>query len=266
MIVFFIEESNKFKFFKKIEVKEDKIYINKKIDKINKNIVHNILKILKNNNCRNVVISKNLKKSQLLLNCMYSNNINIIQGKMLSKIMVEDLITNICDKNKINLKDCKIAFSLNYAENYILNAIENLSKKFKTISIVTNNIQQFEQFKGKLYNEYGVILTLSNNKKKALLRSNIIVNVDFPDEVLNKYYIYDNAIIINLEEYVNIHKKRFSGKIINDYNILLKENSNIAIELQKVEYKKYDLKDLAELFVIKYPREAENIVVDKLFI
>ena len=90
--------------------------------------------------------------------------------------------------------------------------------------------------------------------------------MDFPDEVLNKYYIYDNAIIINLEEFVNIHKKRFSGKIINDYNILLKENSNIAIELQKVEYKKYDLKDLAELFVIKYPREAENIVVDKLFI
>ena len=47
MVVFFIEESNKFKFFKRIEVDEDKIYINKKIDKINKNIVHNILKILK---------------------------------------------------------------------------------------------------------------------------------------------------------------------------------------------------------------------------
>ena len=150
---------------------------------------------------------------------------------------------------------------MNYAENYILNEIENLSRKFKTISIVTNNIQKFEQFKDKLYNEFGIILTLSNNKKKALLKSNIIVNVDFPDEVLNKYYIYDNAMIINLEEYVNIHKKRFSGKIINDYNILLKENSNIAIELQKNKYEKYDLKDLAELFVIKYPEESKNICI-----
>lgn len=266
MVVFFIEESNKFKFFKRIEVEEDKIYINKKIDKINNNIVLNILKILNNNCCKNVVISKNLKKNELFLNCMYSNNTNLIQGKTLFKIMIEDLIDNICKKYNINSKDCKIAFSLNYAENNILKAIENLSKQFKTISIVTNNIMQFEQFKEKLYNEYGIILTLSNNKKKALLKSDIIVNVDFPEEILNKYQICDNAIIINLEEPVNIHKKRFLGKIINDYEISLKQNTNIAIELEKDIYNKFDLKDLAELFVMKYPEESKNILIDKYYI
>ena len=50
MVVFFIEESNRFKVFKKIEVEQDKILLNRKIEKINKKSINNIFKILYYNN------------------------------------------------------------------------------------------------------------------------------------------------------------------------------------------------------------------------
>ncbi len=261
MVVFFIEESNKFKFFKKFDIEKDKIILNRKTEKINDRLMYNVLRILKNNNCRNIIISKELKNNKKFLNYMYSNNIKIIQGKMLFKLLIEDFINKICKAIEINSKECRIAFTINYMDYNIIQVIENLSKEFKMISIVTNNLSLFKELKEKLYNESGFIISLTNNKRKALLRCNMIVNVDFPEEILNKYQIYDNAIIINLEEPVNIHKKRFSGKIINDYKILLKENSNIASELQKDKYDKYDLKDLAELFVMKYPEEIKNLII-----
>ena len=233
MVVFFIEESDRFKFLKKIDIEEDKILLNRRIEKINEKLMYNILKILNNHNASNIIVSRQLKKNKEFLNYMYSNNINIIGGKKLFKILIEDVINNICKKYRINPQECKIAYTINYQELNTIKTIENLSKKFKSISIVTNNINLFKDFKEKLYNESGFILTLTNNKRKALLKSNLIINVDFPEEVLNRYAIYDNSIIVNLEDSINIHKKRFAGKIINDYEISLKQNTNIAIEFIK---------------------------------
>ena len=48
MVVFFIEESNKNKIFKHIEVIKDKIIINKKVEKINKKDINKINIILNN--------------------------------------------------------------------------------------------------------------------------------------------------------------------------------------------------------------------------
>ena len=261
MIVFFIKESDKFKFLKKFDVKEDKILLNRKIEKINEKLMNNVIQILNYNNCRNIIVSKQLKGNKKFLNYMYSNNINVINGKNLFKFLIEDLINNICKKYRINSQECKIAFTLNYKELNIIKAIENLSKKFKAIIIVTNNISLFKELKEKLYNDNGFILTLTNNKRKSLLNANLIVNIDFPEEILNRYAIYDKSIIVNLEDSINIHKKRFIGKIINDYEISLKKNTDIAIELEKDEYNKFDIKDLAELFVIKYPEELKNLII-----
>lgn len=87
------------------------------------------------------------------------------------------------------------------------------------------------------------------------------MNVDFSEELINKYVINDNSILVNLEENVRIKKKRFNGKIINDYNIKLKNSSNIANFLEKEEYEKYDLKDLTEIYVMNNPKEIQDIII-----
>lgn len=70
-----------------------------------------------------------------------------------------------------------------------------------------------------LYNEFGIVLSVTNNKKKSLLKSEIIINMDFVEESINKYKIYDNAIIVNISDKINIQSKRFNGININYYKI-----------------------------------------------
>lgn len=261
MVVFFVEESNKNKIFKHIEVNEDKIIINKKVEKISKKDITKIYTILKNKKCEKVLISKKLKNNDILKKLIYSNNISIVNGKILYKMLLEKIIEASCKNNDINTKECQIAFMVNYLDSNVTKLIKNVSKTFKSIIIVTNNFNSFKQLKENLYNNEGIIITITNNKRKALLKSGLIVNYDFPEEIINKYSIYDNSVIINTEEPINIHKKRFNGKIINDYNIVLKKNSDIEIELKKEKYKKYDIKDLTEVFIMQYPEEICNVIV-----
>ena len=47
--------------------------------------------------------------------------------------------------------------------------------------------------------------------KKSLVKTPIILNLDFNMQVLNKYKINENAIIINVEGDMKIRSKRFSG-------------------------------------------------------
>ena len=89
----------------------------------------------------------------------------------------------------------------------------------------------------------------------------IINGINFPKEILNKYTIKDNSIIVNLDEKVKINKKRFCGKIINDFNINLNPDSEIANAIQKDEYKDFDIKDLAECYLMNNLDEIKNVKV-----
>mgnify|MGYP000106963213 CR=1 FL=1 len=67
--------------------------------------------------------------------------------------------------------------------------------------------------------ENGIMITISNNKKKSLMKSKIILNIDFPNELINKYMIKDDAIIINVPGKAKINRKRFNGLMVNNYEI-----------------------------------------------
>ena len=63
------------------------------------------------------------------------------------------------------------------------------------------------------------MLNITNNKKKSLLKSEIIINLDFVEENINKYKIYNNAIIINISDKIAIQSKRFNGINVSYYKI-----------------------------------------------
>ena len=159
------------------------------------------------------------------------------------------------------MQESCIGIAVNNANNYSINSIINLSKKFKTLNIVTNNINYFKVLKEKLWEENGIIITLTNNRKKALAKANIILNFDFPSDVINEYIIFDESILINLEECIKIRKKRFCGKVINDYNIETSKNTEISEFLSKNEYKNFSKKDLAEVYIINNPAEIQNVKI-----
>ena len=107
------------------------------------------------------------------------------------------------------------------------------------------------------------MITVTNNKKKSLSKSKIILNVDFPTELINKYNINDEAIIINLRGNVKINKKRFNGININDYEIEYEDK-------ECFDYDKKNKYKIAEIYEAKIYKKApiknimENLEKDKV--
>lgn len=267
MYIFFIENSDRTnllkKIFKKIEIKEDVIVINSKLAKFKQkiNISKRIKSILDLNNAHKIILSKKLKNDKQFVDMLYSQNIDIVRGKYLTKVLLKKILDKEIIENNLISQETKIAICVNYADYEIIKKIEEISRKFKTVNIVTNNIVYFKNLEKNIYEESGIILTVTNNKKNALKYSQIILNIDFTEENLNKYRICDNSIIISLEDSVKINKKRFTGTVISDFKIVLRKGSNIENELSKIEYQKYDIKDLAEIYLMKNPKEIVNIDV-----
>ncbi len=101
----------------------------------------------------------------------------------------------------------------------MLENIKEIVKQYKRINIVTNHFEKFKKIEQQIFDEYGIMITVTNNKKKSLSKSQLILNVDFPKELINKYRIFEEAIIVNLCGNVAISSKRFNGVNIIDYEI-----------------------------------------------
>ena len=80
-----------------------------------------------------------------------------------------------------------------------------------------------------------------------MLKSEIILNVDFPKELINQFSIYDKSTIINWDEPLKIRKKRFIGKIIEEINIELNKDSEIASFINDNGLENYDERDICQV-------------------
>ncbi|MBQ2937941.1 MAG: hypothetical protein IJE05_03560 [Clostridia bacterium] len=218
--------------------------------------------IEKHSNSRKVVLSKEIQKEQTYINYLNTNGIEISDGKWLFEILLTDTIEYIIKKKQ--LQKVNISILINDLTDTEYENIKILARKYKTINIVTNHIEKFKKIEKNLEQE-GIIITITNNKKKSLKKSQIIINIDFPKELINKYTINDEAILINIKEKIKINKKRFNGLNINDYEIDYRNDK----KEDKALSKKYYLKDLYESQLYKKQRIKEikeKIAIDKVII
>ncbi len=271
MQVFLIEENPKPKTLKKIlkviEIIEDRIILNFTVSKFKFNrkvaVTQKIKKILELNESDKIILSKNLKCDKDFVNLLYSKDIDIVQGKVLMKFLINKIVDKLCIQNNIKVEETEVGICINNISEVNVKLIENLAMRFKMVKIITNDINNFTKIQKKLLDEHGIMLIVTNNKKKGLLNVPVVVNIDFPEEIINRYNIYDKSILINLEENIKINKKRFCGKIVNDYKIKLKKGSKIEQELSQDKYRSFDLKDLAEIYIMNNPQEIDNILILK---
>lgn len=240
--MYYIEETDKpnkiLKTLKIIKLQDNKIIL-----PINQEELTNIYQqklasktneILKKTNSNKIVISKKIKKYEQYINYLHSYNVEVVDGKWLFKIMISDILEYIVKKQELKKEELEVSVLVNYISDAEIENIKLLAKEYKRVNIVTNHIEKLRKITDKLYEEYGIMLTVNNNKKKSLRKSQVIVNFDFPKEILNKYNIYDEAIIINVNENMKIDKKRFNGLIVKDF------------EIDKISDEKYSAKEIYE--------------------
>ena len=186
----------------------------KKVEKICENI-------FKKYNPKNVAISNELEKNDQFKNCLYSKNIHILNGRNLFNILVIDILKYIAEKQRNKLENMEITVLVNDTTDFNIENIKLISQNVKMLSIVTNNINKLKTIQSKLCEEYGILVKLSNNTKKSLGRAKIIVNLDFAENTLNKYNIYNRSIILNVNGDATIYKKSFNGIVIQNFEPVL---------------------------------------------
>ena len=252
MKTIFLEQSKKMRLLKKVTLKNNKIFINKNLEKASLKskikIVQKIKNILENKKVRQLCIEKNLKNDIQFINLLYSNNINICTPKWIFKQKTDEFISQILKDKK--REETEISICVNEVDSQVENYIYKFAKEFKTINIVTNHIGKFKRIEEKLYEENGILINLSNNRRKSLLKAKLILNIDFPKEVMNEFAIYDNSTIINWEDNLKIKKKRFCGKIIEEINLDLSENSEVAEFIKRNNLENYDERDVCQVLEV----------------
>lgn len=269
--MFYIEKNDKPNFIEKrlslLKVRDNTIMLpifeninEKQIEKI---AIKTNKIIEKYSNSKKVVLSKEIQHEQTYINYLNTYGIEISDGKWLFEVLLPDVIEYIIEK--IKLEKVNISILINDLTDIELENIEKLARKYKSINIVTNHVEKFKKIEKRLDENEGIILTITNNKKKSLKKSQIIINVDFPKELINKYSINENAVIVNIRGKLKINNKRFNGLNINNYEIDYRDDK----KENKALSNRYYLKDLYESELYKKQRISqirEKLKLDKVII
>ena len=217
-------------------------------------------KILDKTISKKIVISQKIKKYNNYIDLINYNNLEIVEGRWLFEVLSCKILDYIIKHKKMKKEEISISILVNDLSENMIENIRKIAKEYKRVNVITNHISSFIKIEEKLFDEYGIMIIISNNKKKSLVNSSIILNLDFPKEILNKYNINENAIIINAEGNMKIYKKRFNGIVINDYEIEL-ENLDDT-EINKLQ--KFNLKEIYESKIYRKDNfyNIRNIIKD----
>ena len=233
-----------------------------KLSKKTKRIIQNY------SNSNKVVLDKEIQKHIQYINYLNTYGIEIQDGKWLFEILLPEITEYIVDNKKI--EKVNISILINDLTDIELENIKILSKKYKSINIVTNHIEKFRKLEQELEEQEGIIITITNNKKKSLMKSQIILNIDFTKELINKFNIQDEAIIVNVKGNAKINRKRFNGLIIKNYEIDFRDDK----KNNKALTNKFYMKDLYEaelykkqrIYDIKQKIKNDKVIIKKLIL
>lgn len=225
-------------------------------------------KIIDKANSKKVILSKKVQNLKTYVNSIQSLELDIVNGKWLFFMVIPEVLEYIIKKEKIKKQDTDIHILINDVNDNTIKLIKIVSKTYKNVYIVTKHIEKFKRIEEQILEENGTIIMIMNNKKKSLAKAKIIVNIDFPQELINQYIIYEQAIIVDCYGNITINKKRFNGLIIQNYDIDIKDKNKYYLENEK-----YFTKELYEAeFYKKQPYEnvrekiqKDGININKLF-
>ena len=241
---------------KKIKIDQDncKIFLN--LEK-QKNINKLIKKLVKNEYI-NVVLSKELLENKKLVNNLNAYDINIFDGRWLEKYLTIEILEYIAIQKDMKKEETEIAITVNQITDFCIEVIRILAKQYKRVTIITNHIEKLKKIEKEIYDKEGILIVISNNQKKSLLKPKIILNIDFNKQLLNKYKINEDAVIINLEGDMQIEEKRFNGINVNDYEIAVGREEIIW----RQNMKNFKTKDLLES--VLYTKDTFSNICSKI--
>lgn len=159
---------------------------------------------------------------------------NELEGKYINKYMIPEILDfcfNYLEKEE-KLEEIFICANNFNREN--IDIIQELVNKVKVVNIVTNQLRQFQELEKRL-EKNDIYITVSSNKRKALRRANIIINLDFQN--INGFNINRNSIIINCNQKFEMGKD-FEGICIQKITVNTNKIMRIFSEMPDMDKEK----------------------------
>lgn len=267
--MYYIQENDKLKMLEKlfsvVKIEDDNIIMPLKNNEFNDKTAYKLSqktrKILNKTNCNKIILSKKIKEQELYVNYLYSYNYQIVDGKRLFKMLIFDVLEYVVNYQKKGVDKTKIVIMVNDISEYTIYVITKLIEKYKYIKIVTNHIEKLRKIERKIFEEKGIMISIGNNKRKALSNADIILNIDFPTELINRYNINSEAIIVNFNRKVIIKDKRFNGINIKDYEITW---ANCSINKKMDKFYTKDIYEAEHNFNIPIKDVLDKLKRDKV--
>lgn len=238
--------------FSVIDVDNEKkcIYINKKYinnkayKKINRYLNKQGLDILD----KNTLIAKNiqLKVRNNHKNDVFINEIKYLQKeKYLMKVMLYEILKYIEKIADADYRNESIYVTMISEKNK--NVLLEIIDLFKNINIITTRIGYMRRLEKNILKNKDSIISISNNKRKALKRARLLINFDFNDNLLKEFSINRNCIIINLNNERIRLNSIFQGCIIDSVQIDFKNQYE-----QYIKKCRYSIEDLYCSYIQQY--------------
>lgn len=218
-------------------------------EKTQEKLANKLAKRLYDKSNQNVVLSNELNLATFK-NTLYSKNCNILDGRWLFVYFLPNIIEYVSEKQKRDSHVLEVSIMVNDNSERNLKTIIQIAQKVKMLNIITNNINKFRRIEEYLYTNKGIVVRITNNRKKALIKSNLIFNLDFPEEFVNEYVIPKKTIIVNISEKITIFSKRFSGINSNYYKIYLPQKYKTWFEEYNI-YRNFEETVLYESMLYK---------------
>ena len=152
----------------------------------------------------------------------------MVNGKLLMKSLLIKILESIfyTSRHNMNLENIYIFVNCYSKENICI--IEKLVEKFKTVNIITQNLRYYKRLEDSLYRR-GILITVSNNKRKSARSAKYIVNIDFEKELFEKYCVNMNSVLINLTESENFFENNFKGVVVNDFKLRINPDRSVFV-------------------------------------
>ena len=257
--------------FKIVKLEGNKVYIplinyekQSKQLKLEEKLAVKTGKIFGKLNSKKVVLSKDIKKYERYVNLLNTYQLDIINGKWLFSMLIPEIISYIEVKKNIIPEETTIHILANDFTEVVIENIKKLAQGHKHVAVITKNISKIKKIEEQILEETGSMITVMNNKKKGLAKAQLIINFDFPTELLKQYVICEDSIIVDITKNIKGLKKRFNGLIITNYEIDFKNKSEY-----KIDDKLFFARDLYEAEFYKnqpYKYVREKIKKDGIYI
>lgn len=221
---------------------------------LNKKIFKKIKSIINVRCIKNICLSNPLLENEEFMEFIKGQDVKVLDGRWLFNYLIPELVEYVVQNKKEILEYQEISLLTNELNDLVACNIMEIANNVKVLNIVTTRDEKFKKLERKIRKEQGIILNISNNYKKSLAKSDIIINFDFDEEMLNKYTLAKKTCIININEGMKINSKGFEGINASFYQIAIPrkyikytkffKNFNEAILYESFIYKRTSVKNI----------------------